>query len=606
MASCSTMPPWAVRPLVPEPVYTDRAEHLEYLHHYALETIPRRAMSTVLLGQRRMGKTEIFKRVVNRLFFEQPEHADPQASVVPVYFCFEDKPMDRWEFAEVYTENFLRWYAAFRLRDVDILEHASMEKSDLSLLIRNRLEMSKGLQGALNLFDALPGRDLTDPAGRALRLPRQVSDRDESSIVMFLDEFQYTRLPQYNVDLVGMMQQAVESPTCPHFVTGSAMSILAAEILGRGSLFGRFRSEPIGPLTEYWGAELALKSAIHYRARLSEDMAPVLASRCGGNPFYITAVVRQSVRQDKVLDSEERINEILAVDLSSGFIWGELNDQVTRWIERINEHGITKWILYLSALEEGERIDLERIQRRLWEKDRKRVSVETIRDVLIQLSRGDLVEFLELGNWFRKVDDPILLEFLKVWGRITVEGRRASAVHDELRTLYGKMQRRIADHLGYLGEVYMAQVLWNSQDKTLPGRYFHSDGDIPVNWRFSYIHHRVRLGAAADMEVDVYGAAGGEVWLCESKWRRNRKAGVKDVRSLLAKGRRVTEDKGDDLQLLRLWFFSHGGFTAEAQTLMADQGVLWCDRDDLNALLAHVGLKRLPQIHGEDVPEEGG
>ncbi len=94
------------------------------------------------------------------------------------------------------------------------------------------------------------------------------------------------------------------------------------------------------------------------------------------------------------------------------------------------------------------------------------------------------------------------------------------------------------------------------------------------------------------------------MWLCESKWRRNRKVGVNDVRSLPAKGCRVTEDKGDDLRLLRLWFFSHGGFTAEAQTLMTDQGVLWCDRDDLNALLAHVELKRLPQIHGEDVPEE--
>ena len=47
------------------------------------------------------------------------------------------------------------------------------------------------------------------------------------------------------------------------------------------------------------------------------------------------------------------------MDLSSGFIWGELNDQVNKWIERINEYGITKWVLYLSALEEGERIEPE-------------------------------------------------------------------------------------------------------------------------------------------------------------------------------------------------------------------------------------------------------
>jgi hypothetical protein len=62
---------WAIRPLVSEDVYTNREEHLEYLYNAAIDAATRRTMSTVLLGQRRMGKTEIFKRVVNRLFFEQ-------------------------------------------------------------------------------------------------------------------------------------------------------------------------------------------------------------------------------------------------------------------------------------------------------------------------------------------------------------------------------------------------------------------------------------------------------------------------------------------------------------------------------------------------------
>ncbi len=82
---------------------------------------------------------------------------------------------------------------------------------------------------------------MTLPEKRAVLLPRRISDYDDSTIVVFLDEFQNTRLPQYQFDVVGYMQEAVESPTCPHFVTGSAMSILAREILGRGSLYGRFR-----------------------------------------------------------------------------------------------------------------------------------------------------------------------------------------------------------------------------------------------------------------------------------------------------------------------------------------------------------------------------
>ena len=178
----------------------------------------------------------------------------------------------------------------------------------------------------------------------------------------------------------------------------------------------------------------------YYRAELPEDMAPVMAARCGGNPFYITAVVRQSVKQGKPLLNEEKINEILAVDLSSGFIWGELSDQVDRWIHRINEHGITKWVLYLSALEEGEFIEPERIQRELYEREGQNVSVEDIRSVLIKLSRGDLLEYNELGKWFRKIDDPILLEFLKVWGRIAVEKNSPVRVQQDLLLEYSTLK----------------------------------------------------------------------------------------------------------------------------------------------------------------------
>ncbi|MFP4031782.1 MAG: hypothetical protein ACLFTV_09500 [Desulfococcaceae bacterium] len=596
MNSPTNSPPWAIRPITPEPVYTDREEPLEYLHQAALKAITRRSFSTVLLGQRRMGKTEIFKRVVNRLFFEQENYPDLSASVVPVYYSFEERVVDKWDFAARYAENFLRWYAAFRLRNPDILSEKAYPRKSLVELAESKVPQSFALKGTLNLLDSLSRKEVTDPESSVLTLPRWVSDRDDSTVAMFLDEFQYTRLPQYNFDIVGLMQQAVESPTCPHFVTGSAMSILANEILGRGSLFGRFQSHPIGPLTEYWGNELALRSAGYYKADVPEEMAPVVASRCGGNPFYITAVIQQSVEQRKPLLDEERINEILAVDLSSGFIWGELNDQVNRWIERINEHGITKWILYLSALEEGEWIRPERIQRELAERDGREVSVETVRDVLVKLSRGDLLEYSELGGWFRKIDDPILLEFLKVWGRMAVEGKTASGVRDDIRAQYRKLKRRIHDHLGYLGEIYMAQILWNSQDGALPARWVHRPEDVPVNWQFSYIHHRVRLGAAPDMEVDVYAAAGAEVWLCESKWWRDRKVGVKEVESLLRKGEKVREERKDLLETLVLWFFAHDGFTPEAEALMAEKEMLWSDRADLDGLLAHVGLKTLPDV----------
>jgi len=588
---------WAIRPLVPREVYTDRQEHIDYLYNAALDAIGQRTMSTVLLGQRRMGKTEIFKRVVNQLFFEQ-DYRDPKA-VVPVYYSFKDEPLDRWEFAIGYVENFLRWYAAFRLRDTSILYPDSVSRDGLSELIKSRLKVSEGLAGALNFMKFLQKKDVTTPEDKAMTLPRRVSDWDESTIVMFLDEFQNTRLPQYNFSIVGYMQEAVESPTCPHFVTGSAMSILAKEILGRGSLFGRFRSHPIEPMTNYWGARLAFNASRYHKSHIEEKMLTVLADRCGGNPFYITAVIQQAAEQGKPIVSEETLNEILAVDLSSGFIWAELNDQVTKWIERINEYGITKWVLYLSALEEGDRLDLDRIQKELAEREGKVVPMETIRNVLIKLSRGDLLQYMELGGWFRKIDDPILLEFLKVWGRIEVEGHDRARVQKELVRHYQTLDRRINDHLGYLAEVYMAQVLWNGQRKTLAGRFFHSNEDITLPWRFIYIKHRTRLGAAKEMEINVEAAAAKEHWICESKWWNGRKVGHVEVESLLRKAELLREAEGEGLETMMVWFFAHDGFTNKAEDLMKEKGVLWSVRKDLDNLLKIVSLRQLPDLAGE-------
>jgi hypothetical protein len=112
-------------------------------------------------------------------------------------------------------------------------------------------------------------------------------------------------------------------------------------------------------------------------------------------------------------------------------------------------------------MEEGDRIDLDRIHRQLLEKEGKDVSVDIIRDVLIKLSRGDLLDYMELGGWFRKVQEPILLEFLKVWGQIEVEGISAYRVQKEIQQKYQSLEKKIKDQLGYLAEIYMAQILWN-------------------------------------------------------------------------------------------------------------------------------------------------
>ena len=589
--------PWVIKPLVQDEVYTDRAEFLEYFYQAALNAATRRTMSTGLLGRRRMGKTEIFRRVVNRLFFEQ-DPGDPKA-VVPVYYSFSDSVQDRWEFSLGYLENFIRYYLAFYAQQPEIITSNLPEERLLALLKSMKVghPYPQSLERLHLWYDAMLRRKVTVPEKEALEIPRRVSDVNDSTIVVFLDEFQNTRLDQFGFDIVGWVKEAVESNTCPHFVTGSAMSILAREILGRGSLFGRFRSKPIESLSGYWGAMLVKRAAALYQATVSELMAPVVADRCGGNPFYIAAVVQQSVEIDTPLVDEETINSVLAVDITSGFIWAELYEQVNGWIERVNEHGITKWILYLSALEEEPRISLERIQRELKAKEGQDVALETIREVLIRLSRGDLLEYRELGGWFHKVDDPILVEFLKVWGRVDVEGQNPERVRSELDDDYRKQERRIHEYKGYLAEVFMAQVLLSNQDhrkQPLPGGFFNSDEDIELPRILHYLNHRVRLSSGKNREVDILAAYSGEKWVCQSKWVTAQRIGVAVLRDLMAQGAAVQAQY--EASPVRLWLFAHEGLTQAAEELAQQEGILWSDRAQLDGLLTYLGLRPLPQL----------
>ena len=110
---------------------------------------------------------------------------------------------------------------------------------------------------------------------------------------------------------------------------------------------------------------------------------------------------------------------------------------------------------------------------------------------------------------------------------------------------------------------------------------------------FHYVRLRNKLGPGKNSEIDVHGGAGLEQWVAESKWYLDRKVGVSLIKKLLDKGELVKKDRQADFA--RTWFFAHNGFTEDAENFMAKKGVLWSTREDLDALLDLVGLRRLPK-----------
>ncbi|KPA17865.1 ATPase domain protein, prokaryote domain protein [Candidatus Magnetomorum sp. HK-1] len=583
---------FAVKQMVPDQIFTDRQPFIDHFYKLALNAIDQKTSSTVLLGHRRMGKTEIFRRVVNRLFFEQDVN---KSCCIPVYYEFPKEISNRNDFAIDYLTNFLKWYTAFKMRNENIIIQLEVPQ-DLIEFIQNNIPNTVGINASISLLKGLIKNTVPLPEQKALKSPSIVANYDNIAIAMFLDEFQNTSLPQYNYSIVGYMKEPVESINCPHFVTGSTMSILSDEILGKGALYGRFDYEHIKPLTPYYSEELVLKAANYYEITLSHPMASHIALRCGGNPFYINSVIRQAARKNISIDSLKALDKIMVIDICSGFIWGELSDQVNFWISRINQYGITRWILYLAALEENEQdINIQRIQAQLKLKENIDVSLDKIKEVLIKLARGDLLEYKAFGDWFGKIQDPVLNEFLKVWGLIEIERQEISIVQEQSLVKLQRTKKQFDEYKGYISEVFIAQFLWNTQGQTFSGHYFNSKTDVKVSDYFFYIDQRVRQSAGKNMEVDIYAAADNEIWLIESKcWKKP--VGNDVVLKLFEQSKHVQQRNKEDIRSIKLWIFANEGLTESAKKLCEQHKILWSSKDNLNGLLEKAKLRKLPDI----------
>ncbi|MCP4687811.1 MAG: hypothetical protein GY859_07155, partial [Desulfobacterales bacterium] len=82
--------------------------------------------------------------------------------------------------------------------------------------------------------------------------------------------------------------------------------------------------------------------------------------------------------------------------------------------------------------------------------------------------------------------------------------------------------------------------------------------------------------------------------VCQSKWLTDRGAGVKILRDLVAQKEFVEKEKHPTP--VRAWLFSNKGLTRQAKAFAAEHGVLWSAREDFDALLQHLGLRKLPDI----------
>ena len=586
-ASAEPKPRRPIFPVVSDEVFTDREDLLRLLKDKALAAKRGRDKSTVLIGHRRVGKTELLRRLYNRLFWEQDE-------VVPIYITFEELNLLAEEFASEYIEIFLSQYVGFKRKDAVLAARSWEGRTEAKALIAQ--EGNDGLHELLHRYESVEKRgNHSQQLLTAIQGPRLVSDENQEPIFVMLDEFQHV------IDIhdreggspnpVGRYQTAVESRHCPHLVTGSAVTLLTKDIIGRGPLYGRFRAEYIRGLDGYYVMELAQRLSRQYGVAVTPETAGELDRRTGGNPCYLDCIFAGAQREGKHLDSMDRVNEVISYELTQGGIWAELYRQLNYYFTKINEKGVTKNIFYFASRHQDEEIDPAYIAKKMshWGVDE-----ENVREVLLALSRADLIEERVAGTEFYNVKDPILREFADAWARVDVEASTWEETEREFIQRYRKATGRLSDLRGYTTELMIKFMMTRFDGREVDAKaYFGASRSKAEQLRrFQWVDSRkVKLPSGPEYEIDIVGAGVPDVWFVEVK-HTQKPVGISQVRKF-ERACRVAAQLITG-EVITRWYVSVAGFTKQATAYLRKNGFLYSTGAQVNALLESFGLRKLP------------
>ncbi|MBI4531700.1 MAG: restriction endonuclease [Candidatus Latescibacteria bacterium] len=574
-----------VFPVLHDDLFTDREDLLVRLKREALDTPLYRTTSMALLGHRRVGKTEVLKRIYNWLFWEQDK-------VVPIYITYEVLSHESQKYAEQYLSGFLRQYIAFKRKDPTIIT------ADIDLVGATRQlaenERNEGLLLVAGHYDSIRRKERItgELLDAAIQGPRRVADWNEEPILMMVDEFQHVieiRDPDGgDPNALGKHQPAVESRWCPHLISGSAVTLLTKEILGRGSLFGRFRPIYIRGLEGYYAIELCHRLGRHYDVAVTDEMAAEIARRTGGNPFYIDCILQHAGKIEVDLVDLAAVAQVIALELTQGTIWSELYRQLNHYFRMINEYGIAKNIFYFATRYQNERINPRKIAERMahW-----KVTEEAVYNVLLALSRADLIEERAAGTEFYNIKDPILREFADAWARVDVENETWDTAASELVAKYKRLSGEYANFRGYVAELFIRLLMMKFDGRTVEGDdYFHIPGQVVLP-RFMWVDaRRVKTPSTPEYQIDVIGMVMPEMWVVEVK-DTVKPVGLDAVKKLEAAAQIAAENLHADQ--VKIWYVSRQGFTRQAERYMTRRRILHSSIREVNELLTLFGLRSI-------------
>ncbi|MCP5108015.1 MAG: hypothetical protein GY950_31805, partial [bacterium] len=359
-------------------LFTGRKEELAYFLKCINDIKERKSQSSALLARRKMGKTALMERLFNITFFKNH-------GVIPFYFEIKEKKIWIVDFCLDFFFTFIYQYIAFKSRNINYL--GPDKRNSLEAL--KKTVINEGLDyltGIIENVEYATRHDHVDMLWETVRqAPKTIAYSQDEFIVQMIDEFQFLNkmvfrdksLKQRQDDMAGGYLSTAESKTAPLLVSGSWVGWLMNELLTM--LPSRFRYEYLENMPENEAVEMVYKFSRYFDVPVTEETTYLMAKHAEGSPFYISSIIRSSLR-NKDLTTVKGLTDALEFETLNdrGAIKSTWMEYVANAFPQINDRNAKNIVLHLSK-----------------HRDRELTREDLLRELNLDMPDGDLEKKLK-------------------------------------------------------------------------------------------------------------------------------------------------------------------------------------------------------------------
>lgn len=420
----------------------------------------------------------------------------------------------------------------------------------------------------------------------ALNFPEQLSSRDDTTIGIFIDEFQLFMELSGKFDITRLLRSIVQNQHRTRYVAlGSWMTKFDELFADAASpLFLHFALESLPNFSRDDSFEFLLKYFNRFEITLTKEMLDNMYGLCHGHPMYLNSLAdRLLLLNSTGMDMDKKsVKMAFLTEITSknGMINRHCNYILNVSLVKSKSHATLKTILHILAKEDDSGLTLSLIS----EKMKRKPNI-----VLKQLNRLLATDLLIKTDRNYCFADPVIKQYMEIEELgidLSLSDNLLSQVKPDLFEELEEKYLKASTQLGTAKESEIREMISGFNGQVVGGHLFGRDGTILLP-RVDEASNFVDIDSNGDIfdenfvvEIDAL-VKGSENWLVEVKWK-NKPSQPSDIDMLIRKKQFIEGIR--NLNIDALWLISKNGFSEKTIDVAEANNVLLTDADDLYSI----------------------